>query len=287
MSQRKGWLVDTLLSSSSREVLIGAERPTVLIGERINPTGKKWLQDALKAEDMEVVRREAMAQAEAGADVLDVNVGVFGVEESVLLPRVVEAVMGAVDLPLCIDTTDPAALEAALDVYKGKPLVNSVTGEESRLEAVLPLVKKYGAAVVGLVQDDEGIPKDAERRFQIADKIVQHAGEAGIPREDVIIDCLVLSLGSDTSTGISVLEAIRRVREELGVNVTLGASNISFGLPDRDVLNGAFMAMAVRSGATCMIVDVARVRPYILAADLVMGKDNYARRYIADYRKRN
>jgi len=259
----------------------------VLIGERINPTGKKWLQDALKAEDMEVVRREAMAQAEAGADVLDVNVGVFGVEESVLLPRVVEAVMGAVDLPLCIDTTDPAALEAALDVYKGKPLVNSVTGEESRLEAVLPLVKKYGAAVVGLVQDDEGIPKDAERRFQIADKIVQHAGEAGIPREDVIIDCLVLSLGSDTSTGISVLEAIRRVREELGVNVTLGASNISFGLPDRDVLNGAFMAMAVRSGATCMIVDVARVRPYILAADLVMGKDNYARRYIADYRKRN
>ena len=258
----------------------------MLIGERINPSGKKWLKEALMKDDLDVVRREAVAQAEAGADVLDVNVGVFGIDEKAMLPRVVETVMGAVDLPLCIDTTDSAALQAALEAYDGKPLVNSVTGEEASLSSVLPLVKEYGAAVVGLVQDDEGIPKDAVRRFQIAEKILRRAEDAGIPRQDVIIDCLVFSVGSDTSSGSQVLEAIRRVRGELGLNVTLGLSNISFGLPDRDLINGAFAAMAVLAGAGCLIVDVEKVRPCVLAADLVAGKDSHARRYLADYRRR-
>ncbi|MDD5667055.1 MAG: dihydropteroate synthase [Actinomycetota bacterium] len=278
--------METMLSSASREVVVGGERPTVLIGERINPSGKKWLKEALMKDDLDVVRREAVAQAEAGADVLDVNVGVFGIDEKAMLPRVVETVMGAVDLPLCIDTTDSAALQAALEAYDGKPLVNSVTGEEASLSSVLPLVKEYGAAVVGLVQDDEGIPKDAVRRFQIAEKILRRAEDAGIPRQDVIIDCLVFSVGSDTSSGSQVLEAIRRVRGELGLNVTLGLSNISFGLPDRDLINGAFAAMAVLAGAGCLIVDVEKVRPCVLAADLVAGKDSHARRYLADYRRR-
>ncbi len=278
--------METRISSATREVVIGGERPTVLIGERINPAGKKWLQEALRSGDMEAIRKEAFEQAEAGADVLDVHVGAFGLDEVELLPRVVEAVVAEVDLPLCIDTTDPRALEAALGAYRGKALVNSVTGEERSLAAVLPVVRRYEASVVGLVQDEEGIPGDAERRVQIARRIVERAEAEGIPREDVVIDCLVLSVGAEASSGKVVLESIRRVREELGVNVVLGASNVSFGLPDREVINGSFAAMAVLAGATSLIVDVARVRPYVLAADLILGKDRFARRYLAAYRKR-
>jgi len=279
-------MVQTRVSSPTKEVIIGDERPTVLIGERINPAGKKKLAEALKAGDLEMVRREAQAQAEAGADMIDVNVGTFGVDEVTLLPQAVQAVADTVDIPLCLDSASPGALEAALKVYKGKPLINSVTAEEHSLTKVLPLVKEYGAAVVGLVQDDEGIPKDSERRLNIARRLIERAEAMGIPRQDVIIDCLVFAVGADPRSGSAVLESIRKIGAELGVNLTLGASNVSFGLPDRNLLNNAFVAMAVAAGVTCLIVDVAMVRPIVGAADLVLGRDKHARRYIDAYRQR-
>ena len=278
--------METRVSSSTKEVIIGDTQPTVLIGERINPAGKAKLQEALKAGNLDIVRSEAMAQAQAGADILDVNVGTFGVDEVALLPQAVQAVMGTVDIPLCIDSNNPAALEAALKIYKGKPLINSVSGEERSLARVLPMVKEYGAAVVGLVQDDDGIPKDAGRRVSIARKIVERAEAAGIARENIIIDCLVFAIGADTSSGLAVIEAIHRIKAELGVNITMGASNISFGLPDRDLVNNAFAAMAVAAGATCLITDVAKIRPAIVSADLILGRDRHARRYIEAYRQR-
>jgi 5-methyltetrahydrofolate--homocysteine methyltransferase len=278
--------METKVASSSREVIIGDNQPTVLIGERINPTGKKKLAEALKAGDLEIVRKEALAQVQAGADILDVNVGTFGVDEVALLPKAVRVVMDTVDVPLCLDSSNPDALEAALKVYKGKPLVNSVTGEEQCLKRVLPVIKKYGAAVIGLVQDDEGIPKDAERRVRIARKIVERVEAAGISREDLVIDCLAFAVGAEPNSGVAIIEAIRRIKAELGVNMTMGASNVSFGLPDRELLNSAFVVMAIAAGATCLIVDVAKVRSIILAADLVLGRDQRARRYIEAYRQR-
>ncbi len=278
--------METRVSSATREVIIGHDRPAVIIGERINPAGKKKLAEALKAGNLEVVRQEAMEQAQAGADIIDVNVSTFGVDEVSLLPRAAEVVMDTVDIPLCLDSANPEALEAALKVYKGKPLINSVTGEERSLDRVLPLVREYGAAVVGLVQDDEGIPRDAERRVAIARKIVARAEGAGIPRQDIVIDCLAFAVGADTGSGPVVIEALRRIRAELGVNLTLGASNASFGLPDRHRLNSAFVAIAIAAGATSLIVDAARMRPAILAADLLLGNDKRARRYIEAYRQR-
>src|SRR5512136_1806917 len=240
--------MQTRVSSLKKEVIIGYDQPTVLIGERINPTGKKKLAEALKVGDLEIVRKEALAQVQAGADILDVNVGTFGVDEATLLPRAVQAVMDTVDVPLCIDSNNPVALEAAIKIYKGKPLINSVTGEERSLSRVLPLVKEYKAAVIGLVQDDEGIPKDTKRRVSIARKIVERAEAVGINRENVVIDCLAFAVGADTSSGLAVIEAIRTIKAELGVNMTLGASNVSFGLPDRDLLNSAFVVMAAAIG---------------------------------------
>ena len=278
--------MNTRVSSPGKEVIIGDSQPTVLIGERINPTGKKKLAETLKAGDLEIVRKEALAQVQAGADILDVNVGAFGVDEVTLLPRAVQTVMDAVDVPLCLDSSNPDALEAALKTYRGKPLVNSVTGEEHSLKKILPLIKEYGAAVIGLVQDDEGIPKDAERRLRIAHKIVEKVEAEGIPREDLVIDCLAFAVGAEPASGMAVMEAIRRIKAELGVNMTMGASNVSFGLPDRELLNNAFVVMAVAAGATCLIVDVAKVRPIILAADLVLGRDKRARRYVEAYRQR-
>jgi len=278
--------METRVSSYTKEVIIGDTQPTVLIGERINPAGKKKLQEALKAGNLDIVRSEALAQAQAGADILDVNVGAFGVDEVTLLPQAVQAVMDTVDIPLCIDSNNPAALEAALKIYKGKPLINSVSGEEHSLTRILPMVKEYGAAVVGLVQDDDGIPKDAGRRVSIAHKIVERAEAAGIARANIVIDCLAFAVGADTSSGPALIEAIRKIKAELGVNMTLGASNISFGLPDRDLLNNAFVAMAVAAGLTCLITDAAKVRPAIVATDLILGRDRHARRYIEAYRQR-
>jgi len=278
--------METRVSSATKEVIIGHGRPAVLIGERINPAGKKNLAAALKAGNLEIVCREALAQAQAGADILDVNVGAFGVDEVTMLPKAVLAVMDTVDLPLCLDSANPEALEAALKVYRGKPLVNSVTGEERSLSRVIPVIKKYGAAVIGLVQDDEGTPANSEGRVAIAHKIVARAEAAGISREDIIIDCLASAVGADMTSGVAVIEAIHRIKAELGVNLTLGASNISFGLPDRDLLNNTFAALAIAAGVTCLIADVARVRPVVLAADLILGCDKRARHYIETYRQR-
>lgn len=283
---------ETVLKGTGDKVIISRDRPTVIIGERINPTGKKRLTATLLEGDLSVVREEALAQVEAGADVLDVNVGAAGVDEVNLLPRAVQTVLATVDVPVCIDTADAEALAAALAVHRelvpeGKPLINSVNGEEASLERVLPLVAEYDAAVIGLCMDDDGIPETPEDRLAVAKKIIDRAEALGIPREDVVIDCLALTMGSDSKAGWITLAAIGLVKEELGVNEALGASNISFGLPDRDIINGAFVAMAIQVGLTCPIVDAAKVRPYILAADLAMGRDEYAMRFIKAYRQRS
>ena len=278
--------METRVSSATKEVIIGNERPTVLIGERINPSGRKRLAEALQADNLEVVRQDALAQVQAGADMLDVNVGAVGVDEVALLPQAVQTVMETVDVPLCIDSANPKALEAALKVYRGKPIINSVTGEEHSLADVLPLIKKFGAAVIGLVQDEKGVPGSSERRVAIAHRIVERAAALGIPAEDVIIDCLALTVSTDTTAGLVTLETIRRVKSELGVNMTLGASNFSFGLPDRYLVSNAFLVLAIAAGVNCPIVDVVKVRPVVLATDLALGRDNFAMRYIKAYRER-
>jgi 5-methyltetrahydrofolate--homocysteine methyltransferase len=278
--------MNTNVSGTTREVLITYDGPTTLIGERINPTGKKKLSAALQAGDMELVRQLAISQVEAGADILDVNVGATGVDEVSLLPQAVQIVMQAIDVPLCIDSDNPKALAAALKVYQGKAIVNSVNGQEERLKEVLPLVKEYGAAVIGLTMDDQGIPKGVDRRLAIAGTIIERAEALGIPREDIIIDCLAMTIAADGQAGLATLEAVRRVKAEFGVNQTLGASNISFGLPDRNVLNDAFLALAITAGVSCPVVNAARVRPAILATDLLLGRDEYAMRYIKAYRQR-
>lgn len=278
--------METRVTSATEKVIIGDERPTVLIGERINPSVNKRIAEALRKGDWEIVRNMALAQVQAGADIIDVNVSTHGVDEVVLLPEAIQVLTDTVRAPLCIDSANPAALEAALKVYKGKALINSVTGEEHSLEKVLPLAGEHKAAVIGLVQDDAGVPKDKDRRVATAHKIITRAELSGIPREDVIIDCLVCAVGADTGSGPEVIRAISQVKAELGVNQTLGASNVSFGLPDRDLLNNAFIALCIGAGVTCLIADVARSRSAALAVDLIAGRDKYARRYIKAYRQR-
>lgn len=279
--------METTVRSKTREVIISPDRPTVLIGERINPTGKKALAAALQAGDMELVRREAIEQVAAGADVLDVNVGAAGVDEAQMLPLAVRTVMEVVDVPLCLDSDKPEAITAALEVCEGKAIVNSVNGQEHKLATILPLVARYGAAVIGLCMDDRGIPPDAATRIEIARRIIARAEAAGIPRNNVLIDCLTLTISTDTNGALATLNAMRAIRDEFGVNLTLGASNVSYGLPDRPVINNAFLALAIQSGLTCPLVDVARVRPTVLAVDLLLGRDPNARRYLRDFRARN
>jgi 5-methyltetrahydrofolate--homocysteine methyltransferase len=283
--------METVLKGIGKKVVIGDGRPTVLLGERINPTGKKKLAAALVAGDLEVVRQEALAQVAAGADILDVNVGAAEVNERALLPQAVKLVLETVDAPIAIDTADGEALAAALAMHKqvnpdGRPLINSVNGEDASLARVLPLAAEYGTAVIGLCMDDDGIPNTPEKRLAVAKRIVDRAEGYGIPREDILIDCLALTVGADSQAGWVTLEAIRLVRQELGVNMTLGASNVSFGLPDREIINGAFLAMAIERGLNCPIVDAAKVAHYIQAADLALGRDEYAMRYLRAYRKR-
>ena len=280
--------METRVSSATKEVIIGDNRPTVLIGERINPTGKKRLAAALKAGDLEIVRQEALAQVQAKANILDVNVGAAGVDETDLLPQAIQAVMDVVDVPLCIDSSNPRAMEAALKVYRGKPLINSVTGQESSLSEVLPLVKEFNAAVIGLtMDDDEGIPKTIDKRVSIANKIIKRAEALGIPREDVIIDCLNMTAAADSKVSLIIIEAIRRIKVELGVNMTLGGSNVSFGLPERSLVNGVFLAIAIEAGVTCPVVDVAKMRPAVLAIDALLDRDMYMRRFLQAYKERN
>jgi 5-methyltetrahydrofolate--homocysteine methyltransferase len=276
--------MQTTLSSATRTVIIGDDQPTRLIGERINPTGRKKLTAALLAGDLDMIRQEAVEQVGAGADILDVNVGAAGVNEEKLLPQVLQMVMETVDVPLSIDTANPAALKAALEVYRGKALVNSVNGEERSMQAVLPLVAQYEARVIALTMDEQGIPADPARRLAVARKIVERAESLGISRDRILIDCLAMAVGTDSRAGWITLEAIRLVKAELGVNLTLGVSNVSFGLPDREAINRTFLPMVIAAGVNCPIVNVARVRDVILAADVLAGRDEFAMNYIRYFR---
>ena len=278
----------TVVTSKTKEVLINRDRPCVIIGERINPTGRKKLAAALQEGNFDIVRHDAVAQVEAGAKILDVNVGVPGADEPALLVQAIQAVREVTDVPLCIDTADAEALEAALKIYDGKALINSVNGEEARLKSLLPLVKEYGAAVIGLCMDDEGIPTTAEGRFAVARKIIERAGKLGISPEDIVIDPLALTLGADHRAGRIALDAIEMIVAEFGVNITMGASNISFGMPDRRAINATFIAMAIHAGLTCPIVNPLHeeVATAILAADLIMGRDEWGTRWIKAYRQR-
>ena len=278
--------METVLRGTGSEILISPNYPTVLIGERINPTGRKQLAAELVAGNVAVVKREALSQVASGADVIDVNVGAAGIDQEAVLPIAVKMVQEVVGVPVSIDTSEPKALEAALKACQGKALVNSVNGEEKNLDLVLPLVAAYSAAVIGLCMDDEGIPHDPQRRLKIADKIVKRAQANNIPQEDVLIDCLAMAVSTDNDAALHTLEAIRLVRNELGVNMTLGASNVSFGLPNRPVLNSAFLAMAIREGVNAPIVDAKRVRDTVLAIDVLLGRDEFARRYIKSFREK-
>jgi 5-methyltetrahydrofolate--homocysteine methyltransferase len=276
--------MQTIVRGESKEITIDIERPFVIIGESINPTGHKKLREALQEENYEYVRDLAVRQVESGADILDVNVGVPGLDEVILLPKVIEIVSAVVDVPICIDSANPEALAAGLAATPGKPLVNSVNGEEAMLESVLPLVKEYGAAVIGLTMDDDGIPSDPETRLAIAGKIIERAGKLGIMPEDIVIDPLVMAIGADSHAGSITLRTIEGIRKEFGVNINLGASNVSFGLPDRHTINQAFLAQAIYAGATCAITSALRLTATIRAIDLVRGLDDYAGRYISHYR---
>ena len=276
--------MDTILKSEKQEVTISFDAPFVIIGEKINPTGRKKLAAALKDGDYDYVRRLATRQVEAGADILDINVGVPGIDEVAVLPEVAKIVSELVDVPLCLDSANHEALAAALAVLPGKPLVNSVNGEEKSLEAVLPVVKEYGAAVIGLTMDDNGIPNDAETRIAIADKILERAAKLGIPANDVVVDPLVLTVGADSNAGAITLQTIQLLREKFGVNISLGASNVSFGLPDRHTVNQAFLSLAIGMGATCAITDPIKLTSSIRATDLLMGRDTFGARYIGYWR---
>ena len=278
----------TVISSKTQTVEINRAKPTIIIGERINPTGRKKVLKALQEGDFDIVREDATNQVAAGATVLDVNAGVPGADEPALLQQVMRTVLEVTDVPLCIDTADPEALKAALSLYEGKALVNSVNGEERALEAVLPLVKEYGAAVIGLCMDDDGIPETPEQRLAVAGVIIDRAGVLGIPPEDVVIDPLALTMGAASNAGRVALETIELLVREFGVNITMGASNISFGMPDRKHINAAFIAMAIHAGLTCPITNplVTEVITAVLAADLSMGRDDYGMLWIQAYRQR-
>jgi 5-methyltetrahydrofolate--homocysteine methyltransferase len=280
-------MTDTVVSSATREVVIGFDRPFVIIGERINPTGRKLLAAEMAAGDFSRVEADARAQVEAGAHMLDVNAGIPLANEPAILARAVQLVQSITDVPLSIDSSIVAALEAGLAVYKGKPLVNSVTGEDERLEAVLPLVKKYGAAVVAISNDETGISEDPDVRFAVAKKIVERAADHGIPRSDVVVDPLVMPVGAINQAGSQVMRLLRRLQGELRVNTTCGASNVSFGLPNRGGVNSAFLTMAIASGLTSAITNPLHVETIqaCMGADVMMGHDPHCARWIARFRE--
>ena len=268
-------MTDTVLSSASREVAIGFVRPFVMIGERINPTGRKLLAEEMKAGDFSRVEADAIAQVAAGAQMLDVNAGIPLADEPALLARAIQLVQAITDVPLSIDSSIVEALEAGLAVYQGKALVNSVTGEDENLERVLPLVAKYGAAVVAISNDETGISEDPDVRYAVAEKIVHRAADHGIAACDVVVDPLVMPIGAMGTAGRQAFRLLRRLREELGVNTTCGASNVSFGLPNRHVVTGTFLTMAIASGMTSAIMNPlhAEVKTAIMAADVLSGND--------------
>ena len=274
----------TILKSEGREVIIGIDKPFVMIGEKINPTGLKKLGAALLEGNMEYVKQLARRQVDWGADVLDINVGQPGIDEIAMIQKVVESVLSVVDVPLCIDSNEPKILEAGLRIARGKPLVNSVNGEKKQLSGILPIVKDRGAAVIGLTIDDNGIPASAEKRLAAAGTIVEQAARIGIPIEDIIIDPLVMTVGADSKAATITLETIRLVREKLGANINLGASNVSFGLPDRPSINSAFLSLAIQAGATCSITDPVKLGSTVRATDLLLGRDGNSIRFLKYFR---
>jgi 5-methyltetrahydrofolate--homocysteine methyltransferase len=280
-------VTNTVLSSAKKEVIIGFDAPFVIIGERINPTGRKILAEEMARGDFSRVERDAIAQVEAGAHMLDVNAGIPLADEPAILAQTIKLVQSITDVPLCIDSSIVAALEAGLAVYQGKALVNSVTGEEERLEAVLPLVKKYGAAVVAISNDETGISEDPDVRFAIAKKIVEHAADYGIPASDVVVDPLVMPLGAVNTAGVAAMKVIRRLREELKVNTTCGASNISFGLPARGGINAAFLTMAMAAGMTSAITNPCHDETIraVMGGDAMLGHDPHCLRWLKKYRE--
>jgi 5-methyltetrahydrofolate--homocysteine methyltransferase len=277
--------MDTVLRSRSETVIIGAERPFCIIGERINPTGRKSFAEELRAGDLSTVTADALAQVAAGSDMVDVNAGIPLVDEPELLKAMLRAVQAAVDAPVCIDSSVIEALEAGLSVYEGRALVNSVTAEDERLQEILPLVARHGAAVIGLANDETGIPATPEERLKHARKIVSAADDYGIRPDDVVIDPLAMTVGADTEAVGITLRAISLIRDELGVNMCLGASNVSFGLPRRHVLNAAFLPMAMAAGLTSAIMSTAEVCVHsVRAADLLLGHDPWGSSWIAAHR---
>jgi 5-methyltetrahydrofolate--homocysteine methyltransferase len=276
----------TVLKSKTHEVRITTDGPITIIGESINPTRRKKLTTALLSGELDYIFELAQAQIETGADILDINVGAPGVDEEAMLLQVALAVSERYDVPICLDSSNRDALAAALKVVPGKPLVNSVNGEEVNLNRLLPIIKEYGAAVIGLTMDENGISSDPEVRLGIAAKILERASKLGISAEDVVIDPLVLTVGADQKAGRVTLTTIEMVRRELGVNINLGASNVSFGLPDRHTVNQAFLALGASAGASCVITNPEKLTPIIRASDLLLGRDAFALRFIKNFRKR-
>ncbi|HTT43614.1 MAG TPA: dihydropteroate synthase [Steroidobacteraceae bacterium] len=280
-------MTDTVISSATREVVIGFERPFVMIGERINPTGRKILAAEMAAGNFTRVEADTRAQLAAGAQMLDVNAGIPLADEPAILAKTVQLVQSLTDVPLSIDSSIVAALEAGLAVYKGKPLVNSVTGEEERLESVLPLVKKYGAAVVAISNDETGISEDPDVRFEVARKIVHRAQDHGIPVSDVVVDPLVMPIGAINQAGVQVMRLLGRLKNELKVNTTCGASNVSFGLPAREGISAVFLSMAIGAGLTSAIMNPMHVEivKACMGADVMMGHDPDCARWIKRFRE--
>lgn len=280
-------MTNTVISSAKKEVVIGFDRPFCVIGERINPTGRKKLAAEMKAGDFSTVEADAIAQVEAGAHMLDVNAGIPLADEPKILADTIRLVQSLVDVPLAIDSSIVEALEAGLEVYQGKPLLNSVTGEEERLEVILPMVKKYGCAVVGISNDETGISEDPDVRYEVAKKIVERAADYGIPKDDIVIDPLVMPIGALGTAGRGALSLIRRLREELKVNTTCGASNVSFGLPNRHQLNQAFLSMAAGAGMTSAILNPLHEPEMIglMGADVINGVDKDCGKWIRKFRE--
>ena len=280
-------MTKTLISSATKEVVIGFDQPFVIIGERINPTGRKLLSEEMSKGDLSRVEQDTRAQVAAGAHMLDVNAGIPLADEPKILADTIKLVQSLTDLPLSIDSSIVAALQAGLEVYQGKALLNSVTGEEERLESVLPLVKKYGCAVVAISNDETGISEDPDVRFKVAKKIVDRAKDYGIPSSDIVVDPLVMPIGALNSAGMQVIKLVRRLQEELKVNTTCGASNVSFGLPNRNGINAAFLTMAIASGLTSAITNPLHdsVMQAVMGADVMMGNDPNCVRWIKKYRE--
>ncbi len=272
--------MQTILKGTNREVIIDTEGPVVIIGESINPTRRKKLVETLSRHEFDFAVQLGKSQVDAGAEVLDVNVGYPGVDDVTLLPATVKALQAEIEVPLCLDSPNPAALEAALKVIQGKALINSVNGEEKSLAAVLPLAKEYEAAVIGLVMDDEGITHDPEKRLKIAEKILERALSIGIKEENVIIDPLAMAVSADPLACLVTLETIRLVHEKLGLNITQGASNMSFGLPGREHLNNAHMALSIWNGLSCPIANPSKITAFVRAVDLVRNRDDFAMRFV-------